>query len=103
MNVQSFDCPEYESLRSLVQQTLCEHEQLEPSVFPLTEQILKQQGEPCGIFFCLHGPRSVRYTAIWQVQRRCVMFYGSTGERFCTIRLRTAPVLPMSLECELVG
>ena len=50
-------------------------------------------GKPCGMFFCLHGPRSVKLTAIWETQRNTVLFYGSSGERFHKIQLMQAPQL----------
>jgi hypothetical protein len=46
------------------------------------------------MFFCLHGPRSVRITAIWEAARNVVLFYSSTGERFATQQLVVAPPLP---------
>jgi len=78
----------------LVNATLCEHEHLELEAFPLTEQVLNRNGRACGMFFCLHGPRSVRITAIWEIERNVVLFYGSTGERFATVQLLCAPPLP---------
>ena len=70
-----------EELRTFVHQTICEHNELEPDVFPTTERILLRRGQPCGLFFCVHGPRSVKFTAIWETDRNMVLFYGSTGER----------------------
>ncbi|MGC4002016.1 MAG: hypothetical protein QM811_02250 [Pirellulales bacterium] len=85
-------CPQdlfsdFDNVRDLVNHTLCDHEELEPDAFPLTEQVLERSGQPIGVFFCLHGPRSVRYTAIWETARNVVLFYGSTGERFRTVEL----------------
>lgn len=47
----------------------------------MTERILVRGGNPCGIFFCVHGPRSVKLTAIWETERNTILFYGSAGER----------------------
>ena len=69
-------------LRNFVHHKLCQREQLEPGVFPMTERILTRAGKPCGIYFSLHGPRSVRLTAIWETEKNTVLFYASTGERF---------------------
>jgi hypothetical protein len=80
-------------LRTYVYQTLCDNELLEPGAFPMTERILTRGGRPCGIYFCLHGPRSVKYTAIWETDRNTILFYGSTGERFRRTRLAEAPRL----------
>ena len=82
-----------DDLRNHVYQTLCDHDQLEPGIFQMTERILTRAGRPCGIYFCLNGPRSVRITAIWETDQNTVFFYSSTGERFHKARLLTAPAL----------
>ena len=82
-----------EDLRVYVNHTLCSREQLEPNAFPLSERLLIQRDKPCGMYFCLHGPRAVKFTAVWDAMRNLVMFYGATGERFQTTRLMDAPVL----------
>lgn len=82
-----------EQLTEYVYTTLCLYEQLEPGVFPMTERILVRGDTPCGIFFCLHGPRNVRYTAIWETDRNTILFYGSCGDRFHRTRLVAAPQL----------
>ena len=83
-------------LRQFIHLKLCEHEHLEPYVFPMTERILTRGGNPCGIYFSLHGPRSVRLNAIWENEKNTVLFYGSTGERFCIIQLVGAPQLAVA-------
>ena len=82
-----------QDLRQYVIETLCQHNQLEIGAFPLTERILTRSGQPCGIYFCLHGPRSVKFSAIWETQRNTVLFYGATGERFQKTQLVAAPRL----------
>lgn len=72
----------FDLLKKFVYQTLCHHEQLEIGVFPMTEKILTRRTVPCGVYFCLHGPRSVKFTAIWDADRNTILFYGATGERF---------------------
>ncbi len=67
--------------------TLCDHEQLEPNLFPITQRLLHRGGQPCGIQFCLHGPRSVKLVAIWESRDNSVLFYDSAGERFQRVRL----------------
>ena len=57
----------------------------------MTEQVLLRSGKPCGIFFCLHGPRATKFTAIWDAQRNQVLFYGSRGERFLKTQLLESP------------
>jgi hypothetical protein len=80
-------------LRTFIQLQLCQHEQLEPGIFPITEHLLTRGGRPCGIHFSLHGPRSVRLSAIWETERNTVLFYSSTGERFGRAALVALPEL----------
>ena len=80
-------------LRSYVHQTICDQNELECSAFQVTERILVRSKRPCGIFFCLHGPRSVKLTAIWETDRNTILFYNSTGERVAKTQLVQAPVL----------
>ena len=68
-------------LRESVNATLCEIFQLQLGVFPMSEKALNRAGKPCGIYFCLHGPRAVRFTAIWETERNQILFYGPSGER----------------------
>ncbi len=82
-----------DQLRGYVNEVLCEHHQLELDAFPLTERILVRGETPCGIYFCLHGPREVRFSAIFEIQHNTVLFYGSTGERFHKTQLVQAPRL----------
>lgn len=88
--------PQIQSLTELqeyVYDKLCEQEQLERGAFPMTQRILARAGHPCGIYFCLHGPRSVKFTAIWEMDRNTVLFYGSTGERRHKMQLTALPAL----------
>jgi hypothetical protein len=80
-------------LRNYVHQILCVQNELEPNAFPMTERILMRSGSVCGLYFCLHGPRSVKLSAIWETQCNRVLFYGSTGERICKVQLVEAPRL----------
>lgn len=82
-------------LREYIYLTLCEHSQLQIGVYDMTERILVRGGTPCGLYFCLHGPRRLRSTAIWETDRNQVLFYGSDGERFQRTQLVEAP----RLEC----
>jgi hypothetical protein len=85
-----------DELREYVNTILCLHNQLEIGAFPLTERILVRCDRPCGIYFCLHGPRAVKFSAIWETQRNTVFFYGSTGQRFGKVQLVEAPRLEMA-------
>jgi len=82
-----------DDLREYVNTTLCQHDQLQMEAFRMTERILRRGGRPCGIYFCLHGPRSVKYTAIWETDRNQVLFYGAGGERFLKTQLLSSPRL----------
>jgi hypothetical protein len=84
------------ALRRYVSETLCEKDQLEVNSFPISEQILVRCGAPCGVYFCLHGPRSLRLTAIWETDRNTILFYGSRGERFRRTQLIAAPELDVT-------
>ena len=82
-------------LREYVNLTLCDHYQLQIGAFPITERVLMRAGRPCGIYFCLHGPRSTKFSAIWDADRNQILFYGTHGERFQKTQLVDAP----QLEC----
>ena len=65
--------------------------QLQIGAVELTERVLHRGGRACGIYFCLYGPRRMKFTAIWDMDRSQVLFYGSGGERFMTTQLIEAP------------
>ncbi len=71
----------YQHLRQFVSQTLCLQNDFEEGIFQVTERILKRGGQLCGMFFCLHGPRSVKLTAVWELESNTILFYGESGER----------------------
>ena len=68
-------------IRNYIHEELCERNQLMRGAFPITERIVTKSGKPCGVFFCLHGPRSVRLTAVFDFQASKVWFYDSCGKR----------------------
>lgn len=74
-------------LRRFVYHTLCDIDQLVPDIFPMTERILTQKGRPVGMYFCLHGPRESKFTAIWETSRNTVIFYDATGEKIRKVQL----------------
>ena len=77
-----------ENLWPLCHEILCEHNELEVNAFPMTERILVCSGNPCGLYFCLHGPRSVKLTAMGnRPQLRVVVQF-----------LRRAQALPSTAE-----
>ncbi len=79
-----------QQLRQFVSHTLCQQSNFEEGIFQVTERILTRGKRTCGIFFCLHGPRSVKLTAVWETETNSILFYGSTGERFRKAMLATA-------------
>ena len=82
-----------EDLREYINTTICDYYQLQSGAFPMTERILRRRGSPCGIYFCLHGPRATKFSAIWETDRNQILFYGSGGERFQKTQLADAPQL----------
>jgi hypothetical protein len=80
-------------LRDYVNTTICTYCQLQEGAFSLTERLLLRGGKPCGLYFCLHGPRATKFTAIWETEGNQVLFYGSRGERFLKTQLVEAPSL----------
>ena len=93
MSVHSLQLHSLSDLRHYVYHTLCQQNELEPGAYRLTERILVRNGSPCGIHFCLHGPRSVKLTAIWETDRNTILFYASSGERCHRTQLTAAPAL----------
>ncbi|MCY2973381.1 MAG: hypothetical protein NTW52_01810 [Planctomycetota bacterium] len=79
-------------IRQLVEEQLCSENCLLPDSFPITERILYKRGAPCGVFFCLHGPRSVRLTAVFDVDSNRILFYNSQGKRTTSV----ATTFPMN-------
>ena len=86
-----------QELANYINEVLCEHDNLELGAFRFSQRILLRGGKPCGMYFCLHGPRAVQYTAIWETDRNTILFYSSSGERVGRTQLVHAPVLAPSL------
>ncbi len=86
-------------IRNYVNQTLCEQDYLELDCYPITEKVLVRNGVPCGLYFCLYGPRSVRLTAIWETDSNTILFYCSRGHRFQKTQILT----PAHFCCELAA
>ena len=86
--------PGVDKVRQFVQQSICEQNGLEAAVAPMTERILVRGGKACGIFFCLRGPRSVTFTAIWDHKQNIVLFYDSAGKRQHQAKLSSKPFGP---------
>jgi len=97
MSADTLEIQDLDDLRRFVHTTLCEQNQLEKGAFEVTERILVRGRQPCGIFFCLHGPRSVKLTAIWETERNTILFYGSSGERTGKTHLVPAAKLALAV------
>ena len=82
-----------DDLRAFVHRTICENNELEVNAFSMTERILVRGGQPCGLYFCLHGPRAVKFTAIWETDCNSILFYSATGQRVQRAQLAHAPSL----------
>ena len=95
--MQNIDIDNLPQLRKFVSQTLCQRNDFEEGVFQVTEKILTKCGKLCGMFFCLHGPRSVKLTAVWETDNNSIIFYGSTGEKFQKTLLSGGPQLACSI------
>jgi hypothetical protein len=92
-----------DQLRDYVNETLCSYYQLQLDAFHMSERVLRRGGQPCGVYFCLHGPRAGKFTAIWETDRNCILFYGPNGERFQKTQLLEAPSLEPVDACSLQG
>jgi hypothetical protein len=83
-------------LREYVNTTICAHLQFQEGIYTMTERVLLRGKKPCGIYFCLYGPRATKFTAIWETDRNQVLFYGSRGERFLKTQLLESPRLDLA-------
>ena len=72
---------EFATLTSNIEKRLCELGQLVPNQFPMTQREVVRGGKTVGVYFCVHGPRSVKLTAICDLVKRVVVFYGTDGLR----------------------
>ncbi len=85
-----------EEIRQYVSTTLCQIDLLKPGHFKLTERLLVRNSKPCGLYFCLHGPREVSLTAIWETDSNTILFYSCSGQRIGRTQLLDGPTLNMS-------
>ena len=88
------DSQQFETLEELglyVADTLGRLEMLKSQLFELTQEVLLRRQQPCGVLFCLHGPRALRHSAIWEMDQNRVLFYGSCGRRVQNTVLAGAP------------
>lgn len=82
------DVASLEDLRVFVHLLLCEKENLLEHHFPMTELELKKGSDCCGYQYILHGPRSVKLSAVWDRIRNEVLLYDAVGSRYRRISLK---------------
>jgi hypothetical protein len=76
-----------DELRQFIHKNLSEKENLLDDQLRITEVRLTSGSGPCGLQFCLRGPRNVRLAAIWVADRNVVYLYDASGERYAKLRL----------------
>lgn len=69
------------TLNKMIENRLCEIGHLVPNQFPMTQRDVIRGGKACGLYFCVHGPRSVKLTAIVDFMKNTIIYYGSDGIR----------------------
>jgi hypothetical protein len=72
---------DYTTLCTTIEKRLCQIGHLETNQFPMTQREVVRGDKTVGVYFCLHGPRSVKLTAICDFYKNTVIFYGSDGIR----------------------
>ncbi len=90
---QAISFQQFGELKAFVEQQQCERHDLEVGAFTMTHRLLKRGQDSCGVCFCLHGPRRVKLTAIWETDRSRVLFYDVNGQRWSETQLGHAPRL----------
>lgn len=86
----------FEALCQTVEQRLCEIGHLEPHQFPMTQREVVRGGKICGVYFCVHGPRSVKLTAICDFTHNTLIYYGSDGIRRESVNVPITQPMPMT-------
>lgn len=81
------DVRNLEDLRNFVHLALCQKENLLEHHFPVTEVELEKKGKHCGTQFILHGPRSLKLSAVWDRMASQVLLYDAIGRRFARVQL----------------
>ena len=77
----------FQHVREFVRNELCDNNFLERDAFEMSEQLLTRKGKPCGFYFCIYGPRSVRLTAVWDLNEGSIFFYDSLGRRASNVHV----------------
>ena len=88
-----------DDLQRFIYRTICNDHELLPDAFPTSENILrKANGISCGMMFCLHGPRKIKFTAIWEKENNRILFYGPSGNRYQQVVLEESPVAALEIQ-----
>ena len=83
--------PSLDALVRHVRDVLCRHHQLDLEQTPLSQELIRGSGRPCGLFFQVQGPRMVKAYAVWAGEEGRVLYYDSHGQRFAQTRLSDGP------------
>jgi hypothetical protein len=83
--------PTVDALRRYVHAALCTQNDLDPRYTPLHELLVQRQGQPCGLFFHIQGPRLLKAYAVWSADEGRILFYDAKGERCGETRLSEGP------------
>lgn len=81
------DIKTLDDLRDFIHVALCRKENLLEHHFPMTELELKRSGDRCGYQYILHGPRSVKLSAVWDQASNEILLYDVVGRRFQRVRI----------------
>jgi hypothetical protein len=81
-----------DDVRNYVAETLAGYESLDPAQWQLRQQVLYRSGKPCGMHFCMQGPRSLTLSAIWEFEGNSILFYRSCGARAGRVQLVRSPL-----------
>ncbi len=62
----------------------------------MTRRPVLRSGKHCGMYFCIHGPRSVKLTAVYDAVSKMLIYYGADGTRrgqeSVNVRMPSQPV-----------
>jgi hypothetical protein len=83
------------ALAQFCYQHLCHLGTFEPGVFRMSERLIRTLGDTTAIYYCLHGPRRVKLTAICDLRGGYARFYGCDGQW-----IEQAPLPPGAQLCE---
>ena len=93
----------YQDILNYVTKTLSQVERLRHDCSQLSSELLTRSGQPCGVYFCLEGPRELRLTAIWETDSNTILFYDSRGERLQKTRLLDPPLKLQALKSQVLA